>query len=74
MRPLTPARDIGLLIARALLGFVVAAHGYQKFFMNGMDATATAFEGMGVPEAWLGSAMLSQDPARWTPGTPFRCS
>ncbi|GMA38391.1 DoxX family protein [Mobilicoccus caccae] len=49
MRPLTPARDIGLLIARALLGFVVAAHGYQKFFMNGMDATATAFEGMGVP-------------------------
>ena len=26
-------------------------------------------EGMGVPEAWLGSAMLSEDPQRWTPGT-----
>ena len=28
-------------------------------------------EGLGVPEAWLGSAMLDQDPeavARWTPG------
>ena len=25
-------------------------------------------EGLGVPEAWLGSAMLVEDPDRWTPG------
>lgn len=44
-----PARDAALLVARIVLGVVLIAHGAQKFFINGIDGTATGFAGIGVP-------------------------
>ncbi|WP_405058908.1 DoxX family protein [Kribbella sp. NBC_01505] len=43
------AQDLVLLIARVGVGIVFVAHGWQKFRTNGIDATAQAFQGMGVP-------------------------
>jgi putative oxidoreductase len=43
------AQDVVLLIARIGVGIVFVAHGWQKFHTNGLDATAQAFQGMGVP-------------------------
>lgn len=42
-------RDVVLLLARLLLGVVVFAHGWQKFMLNGLEATTAGFERMGVP-------------------------
>ncbi|BDD81273.1 membrane protein [Tsukamurella pulmonis] len=58
-----------LTLARVILGVVFFAHGWQKVVTNGLSATATGFEGMGVPaptlSAWfaglaelLGGALL----------------
>lgn len=63
------ARDIALLIGRAVLGVIFIAHGWQKLNTNGMEATASGFESMGIPlptvAAWyaataelLGGALL----------------
>ena len=52
-----PIRDAGLLLARALLGAVLIAHGWQKLHTNGIDATTAMFEKMRVPaphaSAWF---------------------
>lgn len=45
------ARDIGLLLTRVLLGVVLIAHGWQKFFTNGVGGTGDFFASMGVPFA-----------------------
>ncbi|AOW94268.1 hypothetical protein BFN03_01715 [Rhodococcus sp. WMMA185] len=42
-------RDLALLIARIGLGVVFIAHGWQKFFDNGVQATQDGFAAMGVP-------------------------
>ncbi|MGC4941655.1 DoxX family protein [Kribbella sp. DT2] len=47
------ARDLVLLIARVGLGVVFVAHGWQKFRTNGLAATASGFEQMGVPAPTL---------------------
>lgn len=52
-RPVHAARDLVLLIARAGLGVVFIAHGWQKFSTNGLDGTAAGFEKMGVPAPTL---------------------
>jgi putative oxidoreductase len=41
--------DLALLIARIGIGIIFVAHGWQKFFTNGIDATQKAFDGMGAP-------------------------
>ncbi|MGO1464963.1 MAG: DoxX family protein, partial [Candidatus Corynebacterium faecigallinarum] len=43
--------DIVILVSRVAVGVILFAHGWQKFFTNGIDATARGFEGMGVPAA-----------------------
>ena len=43
--------DIVILVSRVAVGVILFAHGWQKFFTNGIDATAQGFEGMGVPAA-----------------------
>lgn len=49
MAPLTSLRSPILLVARVLLGVIIAAHGVQKFFDWGIAGTAESFAGMGVP-------------------------
>lgn len=50
-------RDIAVLITRVTVGVIFVAHGWQKLSTNGMDATATGFDMMGVPvptvSAWF---------------------
>ncbi|GAA1716795.1 DoxX family protein [Kribbella yunnanensis] len=54
MKKLPPiAQDLVLLIARIGVGIVFVAHGWQKVQTNGLDATAQAFQGMGVPSPTL---------------------
>ncbi|THV38565.1 DoxX family protein [Glycomyces buryatensis] len=43
----------GLLIGRVVIGVVFIAHGYQKWFVKGMDATTQGFEGLGIPAPQL---------------------
>lgn len=46
----TPAlRDAALLVSRVAIGFVLLAHGWQKFNDYTLDGTAAAFTDMGVP-------------------------
>ncbi|WP_277211417.1 DoxX family protein [Isoptericola croceus] len=47
----TAARDIALLVARAAIGIVFVAHGWQKLFTQGIDGTAAFFDQMGIPAA-----------------------
>lgn len=43
--------NVVILLARIALGVTLFAHGWQKFFTNGIDATAQGFDSMGVPAA-----------------------
>ncbi|MGO1948902.1 MAG: DoxX family protein [Mycobacteriaceae bacterium] len=43
--------DIVILVARVAIGVILFAHGWQKFFTNGIDATAQGFDSMGIPAA-----------------------
>lgn len=45
--------DLGLLIARLVLGIVFAAHGYQKVFDMGVGSVTGMFSGLGIPLAEL---------------------
>jgi putative oxidoreductase len=44
-------RDVALLGARALLGVVLIAHGWQKLNDWGLEGTKAGFADMGVPNA-----------------------
>lgn len=45
----TQAQDLALLLLRASLGLMMAAHGYAKFFRGGkIDGTAGWFDSMGM--------------------------
>jgi putative oxidoreductase len=50
-------KDVAALIGRIGVGLVFIAHGWQKVTEWGLDGTATAFAGMGVPlptlSAWF---------------------
>lgn len=53
MRPLSAsaplAADVSLLLLRLVVGGVMVAHGAQKLFDQGLEATVGGFAGMGVP-------------------------
>ncbi len=62
-------RDAALLLLRVVLGLVFIAHGWDKAFRTGIDATVTDWTSLGIPQprmsAWavsvvemLGGAML----------------
>lgn len=44
-----PAQEAVLLAARAVLGAVFIAHGWQKLSTYGIDGTAASFDQLGVP-------------------------
>lgn len=52
-------RDFALLFARIGLGVVFVAHGWQKFFQHGLDATAAQFAGFGVPQPEVTAAIIA---------------
>lgn len=37
-----------ILIARVAIGVTLLAHGWQKFFTDGIDGTADGFDAMGI--------------------------
>ncbi|QRQ77741.1 DoxX family protein [Glutamicibacter protophormiae] len=43
--------SVALLVLRVVLGFILAAHGWQKFFQYTLDGATASFEQMGVPLA-----------------------
>ncbi|MGE5114661.1 MAG: DoxX family protein [Acidobacteriaceae bacterium] len=43
------SKDLGLTLLRAIVGIVFLAHGFQKFFMVGIDGVTGAFTQMGIP-------------------------
>ncbi len=45
----TRVRDVLFLLTRVVVGAVFLAHGLQKFFAWGIDGTASAFAGLGIP-------------------------
>ncbi|MEU0465193.1 DoxX family protein [Amycolatopsis sp. NPDC006131] len=50
-------RDLAVLVARAAVGLIFVAHGWQKFTEWGLAGTSAAFGQMGVPlpsvSAWF---------------------
>ncbi|SDE35929.1 DoxX family protein [Rhodococcus tukisamuensis] len=42
-------KDLALLVARVGIGVIFVAHGWQKFFTNGIAKTQAAFDAMGAP-------------------------
>jgi putative oxidoreductase len=51
--------EIGLGILRIVTGLVFAAHGYQKFFTNGIDGTAGFFGSLGVPLPGIAAVLVA---------------
>ncbi|GGG78637.1 DoxX family protein [Corynebacterium pelargi] len=51
-------RDAALLILRLVLGVVFVAHGYQKFFLQGITEVTGQFSALGIPQPKL-SAVLA---------------
>lgn len=50
IRRLPPSvEDLGLLVARLLIGTVMFAYGWNKFVTTGLSATAAGFAEAGVP-------------------------
>lgn len=52
-------RDLGLLIARVVLGVIFIAHGYQKVFDWGLGTVTENFRGMGVPMPEIAAPVVS---------------
>jgi putative oxidoreductase len=48
--PATPRQlSLGIALVRIMTGIIFVAHGYQKFFVFGLDGATNAFAQMGVP-------------------------
>lgn len=52
-------RDVALLVARAILGVVLIAHGLQKFTEWTLAGTGQAFAQMGVPAPELSATVAA---------------
>ncbi len=60
MRPASAKQiDAGLAVLRVITGIVFAVHGYQKFFMMGLDETAGFFGSLGIPMAELAAPLIA---------------
>jgi putative oxidoreductase len=53
-----PTASTGILLLRLALGTIAIAHGLQKLLLQGVDATAAGFAGMGVPLAEVAAPLV----------------
>jgi putative oxidoreductase len=55
------ARQVNLALAlvRIITGIVFAAHGYQKFFIFGLDGATGAFTQMGIPAPGITAPLVA---------------
>ena len=51
--------DLGLLVARIVLGAIFAAHGYQKLVTFGLAGVTENFRGMGVPAPEIAAPVVA---------------
>lgn len=51
--------NVGLALVRIITGIVFAAHGYQKFFIYGLDGTTGAFTQMGIPAPGITAPLVA---------------
>lgn len=51
--------DLGLAVLRVVTGLVFAAHGYQKFFIMGIDGTTGFFTQLGVPLPGIAAILVA---------------
>ena len=54
-----PRGDQALAILRVVVGIVFMAHGYQKFFMMGVQGVAGFFTSLGVPFPAIAAPFMS---------------
>lgn len=52
-------KEIGLLIARVLLGVILIAHGWDKFGITGLEGITGFFDSIGVPAAGLAAPVVA---------------
>jgi len=50
---------LGLALLRLTVGIVFLLHGYQKFFVYGVDGVTQGFDGMGVPLAMIAAPAVA---------------
>lgn len=56
----TPARqDFGLFLTRLIAGLIFVVHGYQKFFVQGIDGVTGFFANIGIPLAGTAALLVS---------------
>ena len=51
--------DLGLAVLRVVTGLVFAAHGYQKFFIMGIEGTTGFFTQLGVPLPGIAAILVA---------------
>ena len=51
--------NVGLALVRIITGIVFAAHGYQKFFIYGLDGATGAFTQMGIPAPGITAPLVA---------------
>jgi putative oxidoreductase len=51
--------SLALALVRIITGIVFAAHGYQKFFVFGLDGATGAFTQMGVPAPGITAPLVA---------------
>jgi putative oxidoreductase len=58
--PASPRQlGLGIALVRIITGIVFAAHGYQKFFVYGLDGATGAFTQMGIPAPGITAPLVA---------------
>ncbi|MGD7003136.1 DoxX family protein [Corynebacterium halotolerans] len=52
-------KEVGLLIARVLLGVILIAHGWDKFQITGLEGITGFFDSIGIPAAGVAAPVVA---------------
>lgn len=55
---MSTTKEIALLISRVLLGVILIAHGWDKFFITGLEGISGYFDSIGVPAASIAAPVV----------------